>query len=80
MLGQRLSLRSPFLRERPIVPVGLDGFVIGPIQRFASFVSRCLERRAERRSLQGLDDHMLKDIGISRCDVEREIRMRWPRG
>jgi uncharacterized protein YjiS (DUF1127 family) len=34
------------------------------------------QRAAEHRSLQKLDDHMLKDIGISRCDVDREIRGR----
>jgi len=31
----------------------------------------CLER--ERRALQGLDDGALKDIGLSRADVEGEL-------
>jgi hypothetical protein len=29
---------------------------------------------AAQHNLQRLDDNMLKDIGVSRCDVEREIR------
>jgi uncharacterized protein YjiS (DUF1127 family) len=45
--------------------------------RLAMRVLSWRRRRAEMRSLQRLDDHMLKDIGISRCDVERELRGRW---
>ena len=29
-------------------------------------------RARERRSLYRLDDHLLKDIGLTRADVERE--------
>ena len=31
-----------------------------------------LERYRQRRTVYGLSDHMLKDIGVSRADVERE--------
>ena len=31
-----------------------------------------LERSRQRRQLQQLGDHMLKDIGLSRADVEAE--------
>jgi uncharacterized protein YjiS (DUF1127 family) len=51
--------------------------------RFATaFALRCsrisetmqlwLVRKRQRHALQGLSEHMLKDIGISRCDVFRE--------
>lgn len=30
------------------------------------------ERYRQRRALMRLDDRMLKDIGISRCEAERE--------
>jgi uncharacterized protein YjiS (DUF1127 family) len=39
-------------------------------------VRRLIEWRArvmQRRTLAMLDDHMLKDIGLSRMDVEREV-------
>jgi len=77
MIGYRLFWRSASVRERPIVSIDVDGFVGGSFQRLVVLISRWLERRAERRSLQSLDDHMLKDIGISRGDVERELRTRW---
>jgi uncharacterized protein YjiS (DUF1127 family) len=32
------------------------------------------ERARQHQALLKLDDRMLKDIGISRCDAEREIR------
>ena len=35
-------------------------------------VWQAFERQRQRRALLRLDDHMLKDIGISRCDAERE--------
>jgi uncharacterized protein YjiS (DUF1127 family) len=77
MIGHLLSWRSALFRERTIVSIDIDGLVGSPIQRLVIFITRWLEWRAERRSLQNLDDHMLKDIGISRCDVERELRARW---
>ena len=43
--------------------------------RFGAVVDvlyRWQSRYAERRQLRQLSDHMLKDIGLSRADVERE--------
>jgi uncharacterized protein YjiS (DUF1127 family) len=33
-----------------------------------------LQRWRERRQLDALSDHMLKDIGVSRADIELEVR------
>ena len=33
-----------------------------------------LQRRRERRMLAALSDHMLKDIGLTRADIEIEVR------
>ena len=35
------------------------------------------QRVAERHLLASLDERMLKDLGINRCDVEHEIRKRF---
>ena len=32
------------------------------------------ERRRQRRSLANLNDHRLRDIGITRSDVKQEIK------
>jgi uncharacterized protein YjiS (DUF1127 family) len=36
-----------------------------------------LDRDRQRRALRELNDHMLQDIGISRCDVYRESTKRF---
>ena len=33
-----------------------------------------LQRWRERRMLGGLSDHMLKDIGLTRADIDAEVR------
>jgi uncharacterized protein YjiS (DUF1127 family) len=33
-----------------------------------------LQRRRERHQLAGLSDHVLKDIGVTRADVDSETR------
>lgn len=32
-----------------------------------------MEIRRQRRALENLDDRLLKDIGLTRCDVEKEV-------
>lgn len=44
-----------------------------PASRLGSFM-RWYDRYLQRRALAELDDRMLADIGITRQDVEREIR------
>ena len=59
------------------------GFLFRPFARFSAAISASYLRLSEtsamwrarlrqRRELQELSDHVLKDIGISRCDVFRE--------
>jgi len=38
------------------------------------------ERARQRRALEGLDDRLLKDIGLSRADVFREAAKRFWQG
>ena len=41
-------------------------------RRLVDWLLGALERRRERRMLLGLDERMLRDIGISRADALRE--------
>lgn len=62
--------------EKPLRRATIDiyRFVGRALKRLSVLVATRLELAAQRRSLQSLDDNMLKDVGLSRCDVEREIR------
>jgi uncharacterized protein YjiS (DUF1127 family) len=52
-----------FAQRLAALPLSLGDTVIG-----------WLERRRERRLLHQVSDHLLKDIGVSRADVEREAQ------
>jgi uncharacterized protein YjiS (DUF1127 family) len=43
------------------------------LSRLAAIVNTWRVRHAWRIDLRRLDDHMLRDIGLERCDVEVEI-------
>ena len=55
---------------RPVLPT-LRAIANRPA-RVHNTVMEWIDRDRERRALRELSDHMLKDIGISRCDVHRE--------
>jgi uncharacterized protein YjiS (DUF1127 family) len=42
-----------------------------------TFLIEAVERQRTRRDLASLDDRMLRDIGLSRYDVEMELRRPW---
>jgi uncharacterized protein YjiS (DUF1127 family) len=43
------------------------------LAQFVELALAWLERARQRRQLQTLNDHMLKDLGLSRADVEGEV-------
>lgn len=47
------------------------------VSRVFAFVFEALDRQRTRRDLAGLDDRMLQDIGISRYEVQMELRRPW---
>lgn len=54
-----------------IVPAGMA--VVTTIGTVLDHLLSAHERWCQRQALSRLDDHRLKDIGLSRADVEREI-------
>lgn len=46
---------------------------VRPLWLVADNAMAVYERTKQRRALQKLDDHLLKDIGLSRVEVEAEI-------
>jgi uncharacterized protein YjiS (DUF1127 family) len=45
--------------------------------RYVTWLEAKLERKRTRRALSELSEYELKDIGLSRCDAEREARRRF---
>ena len=65
------SFRTPVARL-PKGPADFVGIVASTVLRGVETVLAWQERASERQHLAGLDDHYLKDMGITRADVEWE--------
>ena len=66
--------RHPWQRSENVrAPISLRtvlwSLVVGAIDSFVAWQ----ERARQRHHLSGLDDRLLKDMGLSRADVENEI-------
>ncbi|MBO4227046.1 MULTISPECIES: DUF1127 domain-containing protein [Bradyrhizobium] len=57
---------------RPAQP-GASGGLVRRIEAGAHALLAYLERRAAIKTLRGLDDRALRDIGISRCQIEAAV-------
>ena len=64
-LGEPLSLSYRGASRKP-------GFAVR-IGALLDTVAKWQERRRQRLALATLDDHMLRDIGISSADVDAEV-------
>jgi len=61
------------LVPRSGLPQIIAGDVVPVLDRLIETPIAWLERMRERRQLAGLSDSMLKDIGVSRADVEHVV-------
>lgn len=62
--------------SRQSVPSIGPAIATGPFTTWSTalrFVKAAWAVARERNALAGLDDRMLKDIGVTRCDAEREF-------
>jgi uncharacterized protein YjiS (DUF1127 family) len=73
MIGDIPFWKTAFSRERSRAAIDIDGLPGAPLQRLAILLSAWRKRGAERRRLQGLGDHLLNDMGVSRRDVEHGV-------
>lgn len=66
-MSKRALAVSP-ARGTHAVPRGIARMVVWLLEAATILV----ERHRQRRSLAALDDHLLRDVGLSRADVSRE--------
>lgn len=64
--------------RRPAAPSVMT--VGGTLTRAADTLLGWIQRDRDRRTLQALDDRLLRDIGVSRGEVEAEIAKPFWRG
>jgi uncharacterized protein YjiS (DUF1127 family) len=55
-------------------PRGLIASGVDRLRQLAAALGQRVALRDAERTLHGMSDHMLKDIGISRADIHRRIR------
>jgi uncharacterized protein YjiS (DUF1127 family) len=53
---------------------GLAGVVIQRVARLAATIAEELRIRRDMRELRAMDDCMLKDIGLTRADIDSAVR------
>jgi uncharacterized protein YjiS (DUF1127 family) len=71
---QPIAGQSPYRgRLATLLRPGLFGRMLSSLLDWQS-------RAGERHRLATLDDHMLKDLGLTRADVEHEVRKPFWRG
>lgn len=64
-------------------PRSSSGFFRAARERLIGFVDTIqlwISRSRDRQFLDGCSDHMLKDMGLSRCDADREVSKGFWRG
>ncbi|WP_247872263.1 DUF1127 domain-containing protein [Azospirillum sp. TSO35-2] len=66
--------------NRNVTAVGPTGIHTRSVWRLLDLLFTALERRKQRHALMGLDEHLLKDIGVSRSEVEQEVMKPFWRG
>lgn len=54
-------------------PVTWHAVMTGVVISAVEFLARLQSRKRDRHAIQFLDDHMLKDIGLSRSDIDEEL-------
>jgi uncharacterized protein YjiS (DUF1127 family) len=76
--GGRNTRRLGAATERILRPfAAASAAIAGHYVRINDMIQLWLDRDRQRRALRELNDHMLQDIGISRCDVYRESTKRF---
>jgi uncharacterized protein YjiS (DUF1127 family) len=72
-----MELQSPLGRSRATLALRLAAGLLTWLFQVFELLAQWQERTRQRRHLRALDDRLLRDIGISRADVEFESGKRF---
>ena len=70
-------MTTAFMHSDSFTGARRDRSIAGGLSRAVTFFFEAVERQRTRRDLASLDDRMLRDIGLSRYEVEMEMRRPW---
>jgi uncharacterized protein YjiS (DUF1127 family) len=65
--------RAASVENQAKQPVSWYAAITGLMVSLVEYLARLQARSRDRQMLQKLDDRLLKDIGVTRADVEREL-------
>jgi uncharacterized protein YjiS (DUF1127 family) len=77
MMRSTLELQSPLTRPRNSFALRAAAALLTWLFLGFELLAAWQERARQRRHLQALDDRLLRDIGLSRADVEFESSKRF---
>ena len=70
-------MTTAIMRSEAAAPIRAGQSIAAEIGRVFAVVLEALDRQRTRRDLACLDERMLRDIGLSRYEVEMELRRSW---
>ncbi|BDW89198.1 MAG: hypothetical protein AXW12_07260 [Thalassospira sp. Nap_22] len=71
--GINVTERTVSTSKQAKQPVTWRAAIIGVMISAAEYLARLQAHSRDRHALQRLDDHMLKDVGLTRSDIEQEL-------
>ncbi len=66
--------RGPRLSVEPTIGRFWLGWLVSRLERMPEQLLLWLDRSRQRRHLAAMNDHMLRDIGLSRADISAETQ------
>lgn len=71
--GIRINDQVVMTGEQGVKPATWRAAVVGAVISFLDYLAWVQSRARNRHAIELLDDHMLKDVGLTRADIDHEL-------